>query len=112
SPNFPRAAHARPVANGSPGKLYKPNTDPIRRPMSEGASGSHSPPSIQPGILQPAHPSQSITDSHRQLFDPQKHDAVLFSTQNRHHGATGPLGNSPTTGRPTPTPKSSGDWVS
>ncbi|KAI0349098.1 hypothetical protein OH77DRAFT_1525916 [Trametes cingulata] len=27
----PRASHAGPAANGSPGKLYNPNTDPIRR---------------------------------------------------------------------------------
>ncbi|KAI0721532.1 hypothetical protein C8T65DRAFT_705109 [Cerioporus squamosus] len=120
SPNSPRTAHARPAANGSPGKLYNPNTDPIRRPaitsepetMSDGASSSHSPRAIQSRILQPAHPSRGVPDSHRQLFDPRKHDAVLFSSQNRHNGGTGSLGNSPSTGRPTPTPKSSGDWVS
>ncbi|RDX48390.1 hypothetical protein OH76DRAFT_671253 [Lentinus brumalis] len=120
SPNSPRTAHARPAANGSPGKLYNPNTDPIRRPvitsepdtMSEGASSSQSPRAMQPRILQPAHPPRGGTESHRQLFDPRKHDAVLFSSQNRHHGGTGSLVNSPSNGRPTPTPKSSGDWVS
>ena len=119
SPNSPRAAHARPAANGSPGKLYNPNTDPIRRPavttepeaMSDGASSS-SPRAIQTRIFQPSHPSRGVPEAHRQLFDPRKHDAVLFSSQNRHQGATGPMGNSPNTGRPTPTPKSSGDWVS
>ena len=33
SPNSPRAAHARPAANGSPSKLYNPNADPVRRPV-------------------------------------------------------------------------------
>ncbi|KAI0718812.1 hypothetical protein C8T65DRAFT_762042 [Cerioporus squamosus] len=80
--------------------------------MSDGASSSHSPQALQPWILQPAHPSRGVPDSHRQLFDPRKHDTVLFSSQNRHNGGTGSLGNSPSTGRPTPTPKSSGDWVS
>ena len=120
SPHSPRAAHARPAANGSPGKLYNPNTDPIRRPvisaepdaMSDAASSSHSPRAMPPRAQQSAQTSRGATDSHRQLFDPRKHDAVLFSTQNRHNGASAPLSNSPNAGRPTPTPKSSGDWVS
>ncbi|KAI0637215.1 hypothetical protein C8Q77DRAFT_554722 [Trametes polyzona] len=115
----PRASHARPAANGSPGKLYNPNTDPIRRPamtsepeaMSDGASSSHSPRAI-PARIPPNQPSRGVPDAHRQLFDPRKHDAVLFSSQHRQHGAVAPPNGSPSVGRPTPTPKSSGDWVS
>ncbi|KAI0371731.1 hypothetical protein BV20DRAFT_978724 [Pilatotrama ljubarskyi] len=115
----PRASHARPAANGSPGKLYNPNTDPIRRTavtaepesMSDGASSSHSPRAV-PARIPPAQPSRGVPDAHRQLFDPRKHDAVLFSSQNRQHGPTAPVTGSPSAGRPPPTPKSSGDWVS
>ncbi|KAI9064193.1 hypothetical protein FKP32DRAFT_1603074 [Trametes sanguinea] len=108
----PRTSHARPAANGSP--------DPIRRPammtaepeaMSDAASSSHSPRAV-PARLQSSHPTRGVPDSHRQLFDPRKHDAVLFSAQNRQHGVVAPVNGSPNMGRPTPTPKSSGDWVS
>ncbi|KAI8998858.1 hypothetical protein BD414DRAFT_476257 [Trametes punicea] len=117
--NSPRASHARPAANGSPGKLYNPNTDPIRRTvittepeaMSDGASSSQSPRAV-PARLQSSQPSRGVLDSHRQLFDPRKHDAVLFSAQNRQHGVAAPLNGSPNIGRTPPTPKSSGDWVS
>ena len=115
----PRASHARPAANGSPGRLYNPNTDSVRRPvmtaepeaMSEGASGSQSPRAIPPRV-HPTQPSRGVPEAHRQLFDPRKHDAVLFSTQHRQHNGPAPLNGSPNVGRPTPTPKSSGDWVS
>ncbi|OJT14129.1 Telomerase-binding protein EST1A [Trametes pubescens] len=115
----PRASHARPAANGSPGKLYNPNTDPVRRPamtaepeaMSDGASSSHSP-RAAPSRAQPSQPPRGAQDAHRQLFDPRKHDAVLFSSQHRHHGSSAPPNPSTNAGRPTPTPKSSGDWVS
>ncbi|EJF57213.1 hypothetical protein DICSQDRAFT_174166 [Dichomitus squalens LYAD-421 SS1] len=120
SPLIPRAAHARPAANGSPGKLYNPNSDPIRRPvisaepdaMSDAASSSYSPRAVPSRAQQPAQTSRGAPDSHRQLFDPRKHDAVLFSSQNRHHAPSAPLTNFPNAGRPTPTPKSSGGWVS
>ena len=116
SHSSPRAAHARPAANGSPGKLYNPNADPVRRPimtaepdaMSDAASSS-SPRAMPPRIHQA---SRHAGDQHRQLFDPRKHDAVLFSAQNRQHGAGAPVVGSPSTGRQPPTPKSSGDWVS
>ncbi|KAH9853995.1 hypothetical protein C2E23DRAFT_727275 [Lenzites betulinus] len=115
----PRASHARPAANGSPGKLYNPNTDPVRRPamtaepevMSDGASSSHSPRAV-PARIPPSQPSRGPTDAHRQLFDPRKHDAVLFAAQHRQHGPAPPPSGSSSVGRPTPTPKSSGDWVS
>ncbi|KAI0362699.1 hypothetical protein OH77DRAFT_1529844 [Trametes cingulata] len=115
----PRASHARPAANGSPGKLYNPNTDPIRRTaitaepeaMSDGASSSHSPRAV-PARLPPSQPSRGMPDAHRQLFDPRKHDAIHFSSQHRQHGSAAPLNGSPSLGRPPPTPKSSGDWVS
>ena len=120
SPHSPRAAHARPAANGSPGKLYNPNTDPIRRSvitaepdaMSDAASSSHSPRAMPARVLQSAQTSRGVGDAHRQLFDPRKHDAVLFSTQNRHQAPTAAVSSPPNAGRPTPTPKSSGDWVS
>ncbi|KAI0781175.1 hypothetical protein BD413DRAFT_620672 [Trametes elegans] len=98
----PRASHARPAANGSPGKLYNPNTDPIRRPaavtsepevMSD-ASSSHSPAPPQRALNPRTPPVASPTPIHRQ------------------HGAPAPINGSPNIGRPTPTPKSSGDWVS
>ncbi|KAJ8482289.1 hypothetical protein ONZ51_g5452 [Trametes cubensis] len=76
----PRASHARPAANGSPGKLYNPNTDPVRRPVM--------------------------------TAEPEAMSEVLFSTQHRQHNGPAPLNGSPNVGRPTPTPKSSGDWVS
>lgn len=115
----PRASHARPAANGSPGKLYNPNTDPVRRPamtaepevMSDGASSSHSPRAV-PARIPPSQPSRGPTDAHRQLFDPRKHDAVLFAAQHRQHGPVPQPSGSSSVGRPTPTPKSSGDWVS
>ncbi|KAI0670612.1 hypothetical protein C8Q78DRAFT_1170843 [Trametes maxima] len=115
----PRTSHARPAANGSPGKLYNPNTDPVRRPamtaepeaMSDGASSSHSPRAV-PARVSPSQPSRGGPDAHRQLFDPRKHDAVLFSSQHRQHGSAPPHNGTPNVGRPTPTPKSSGDWVS
>ncbi|PIL23779.1 hypothetical protein GSI_13529 [Ganoderma sinense ZZ0214-1] len=120
SPHSPRAAHARPAANGSPGKLYNPNTDPIRRSvitaepdaMSDAASSSHSPRAMPARVLQSAQASRGVGDSHRQLFDPRKHNPVLFSNQSRHHAPTAAVSSPPNAGRPTPTPKSSGDWVS
>ncbi|CDO74731.1 hypothetical protein BN946_scf184686.g2 [Trametes cinnabarina] len=75
--------------------------------MSDGASSSQSPRAV-PARLQ----SRGVPDSHRQLFDPRKHDAVLFSAQHRQHAVPIPSNASPSMGRPTPTPKSSGDWVS
>ena len=116
SPSSPRAAHARPAANGSPGKLYNPNADPIRRPvitaepdaMSDAASSSHSPRAMPPRIHQA---TRNVGDQHRQLFDPRKHDAVLFSTQQSRHHAS-PMNGPSSAPRQTPTPKSSGDWVS
>ena len=112
----PRATHTRPAANGSPGKLYDPNADPVRRPlitvepdtMSDAASSS-SPRAMPPRIHQA---SRDARDQHRQLFDPRKHDAVLFSAQNRQHSTSAPMVGSPSTGRQPPMPKSSGDWVS
>ena len=55
--------------------------------MSDAASSS-SPRAMPPRIHQA---SRHAGDQHRQLFDPRKHDAVLFSTQNRQHGAGAPV---------------------
>ncbi|KAH9885839.1 hypothetical protein C8Q73DRAFT_669405 [Cubamyces lactineus] len=79
--------------------------------MSEGASGSQSPRAI-PTRIHPPQPSRGVPDAHRQLFDPRKHDAVPFSAQHHQHNGPAPLNGSPNVGRPTPTPKSSDDWVS
>ncbi|KAH9917118.1 uncharacterized protein BXZ73DRAFT_80879 [Epithele typhae] len=115
SSSSPRGPHARPAANGSPGKLYDPNTDSVRKTaphvtaepdaMSDAASSSHSPRVSR--MHQSSQAARNLVE-HRQLFDPRKHDAVQFSAQNRHNATVTPLPS----GRPTPTPKSSGDWVS
>ncbi|KAH9946315.1 uncharacterized protein BXZ73DRAFT_86461 [Epithele typhae] len=115
SSSSPRGPHARPAANGSPGKLYDPNTDSVRKTaphvtaepdaMSDAASSSHSPRVSR--MHQSPQGARNLVE-HRQLFDPRKHDAVQFSAQNRHNATVTPLPS----GRPTPTPKSSGDWVS
>ncbi|KAH9915991.1 uncharacterized protein B0H18DRAFT_885320, partial [Fomitopsis serialis] len=53
------------------------------------------------------HPS-----SHRQLFDHRKDDLVHFSVLARSQASPNVTANRPHAHRPTPTPKSSGDYVS
>lgn len=98
----PRPAHSSAKNN----KLFNPSTDPIpmRRtaepePISDATSSSYAPrgPSTSPHHRESAaHP--------RQLFDHRKDDPVRFSVFVRPSSTNG--------GRPTPTPKSSGDYVS
>jgi protein SMG6 len=85
------------------GKLFNPNTDPIpmRRttePESiSDATSSSSPPHNTPTSHQRDPPAS------RQLFNHRKDDPVRFAVLAR---------PSSTDGRPPPTPKSSGDYVS
>ncbi|EGN96009.1 hypothetical protein SERLA73DRAFT_112057 [Serpula lacrymans var. lacrymans S7.3] len=87
-------------------KLFNPDTDPIpmRRTaepesISDATSSSYVPRSGPPTS---SHQREPPTHQ-RQLFDHRKDDPVRFSVLAR---------PSSSTGRPTPTPKSSGDYVS
>ncbi|GBE89212.1 hypothetical protein SCP_1502200 [Sparassis crispa] len=51
-------------------------------------------------------------DGHRQLFDHRKDDPVRFSVFSRPCASPNGANQSAVLGRPTPTPKSSGDYVS
>ncbi|TFY56018.1 hypothetical protein EVJ58_g7892 [Rhodofomes roseus] len=101
SPRPSARAQAGP-SSGSPGKLYNPNSDSPRRviltaepeAMSDAASSSQEQP----------------PDSHRQLFDHRKDDPVRFLA--RPQASPNAAANRPHVDRPTPTPKSSGDYVS
>ena len=52
-PNSPRAAHSRPAANDSPGKLYNQNAEPVRRPVTTMEPGaiSNTASSSSPGAM-------------------------------------------------------------
>ncbi|GJE97087.1 hypothetical protein PsYK624_132970 [Phanerochaete sordida] len=120
APSSPRHAHVR-GEHSSPrgsGKLYNPHADPPRRQiitaepdaMSEAASSSYAPRQApQPSRSHHrAQPSRTTGEAPR-LFDPRKDDPHHFSVMTRPqlNGSA-----APPNGRPTPTPKSSGDWVS
>ncbi|KAF5330656.1 hypothetical protein D9619_005946 [Psilocybe cf. subviscida] len=100
----PRPAHAQPAhksANAS--KLFNPDTDPIpmRRTaepdiMSDGTGSSH----VKAAPPQPTHREERPSAA-RQLFDHRKDDPVRFSVMTRAPN-----------GRPMPTAKASGDYVS
>ncbi|PCH38362.1 hypothetical protein WOLCODRAFT_115327 [Wolfiporia cocos MD-104 SS10] len=121
SAHSPRSAHARTQAgpSASPGRLYNPNADHGRRQafsaepdsMSDAASSSYAPrgPVPQGPRAHPPASSRAAADSHRQLFDHRKDDPVRFSVLARPQ--VSPKG-APNAGRPPPTPKSSGDYVS
>ena len=109
------SSHKRPVhtsprqthASGKNSKLYNPQTDPIpmRRTadhevISDATSSSYAPRGSPANP--PAH-QRDVPTQQRQLFDHRKDDPVRFSVLAR------PSSNS---GRPTPTPKSSMDYVS
>ncbi|EED78536.1 predicted protein [Postia placenta Mad-698-R] len=124
SASSPRTSHAKPHAgpSGSPGKLYNPNADYSRRPIltaepdtiSDAASSSYAPRGPAPHgprAHQPPAQSRAAPDAHRQLFDHRKDDPVKFSVLTRPQASSN-VGGSPSSGRPTPTPKSSGDYVS
>jgi protein SMG6 len=81
--------------------------------MSEAASSSYAPRGPAPQASRSQHrsqPSRAGGDAPR-LFDPRKDDPHHFGVIAR---PTAPNGSTaaPQNGRPTPTPKSSGDWVS
>ncbi|RDB24144.1 hypothetical protein Hypma_008825 [Hypsizygus marmoreus] len=91
-----------PQSKPSSAKLFNPQADPIplRRTtepetMSDATSSSYLP--------RPHHPSpvSRERETQRQLFDHRKDDPVRFSVLAR-----------PSRDRPTPTPKSSGDYIS
>lgn len=93
-------AHHHPKPQG---KLYNPDTSPIpmRRTaepesISDGGSSSYAP--------RNALPSQERGAHHGRLFDHRKDDPVRFHVLARPNPANG--------NRPTPTPKSSGEYVS
>lgn len=80
--------------------------------MSEAASSSYAPRPPAPQASRSHHraqPSRNGSDAPR-LFDPRKDDPHHFGVLARSPAANGAA--SPQNGRPTPTPKSSGDWVS
>ena len=88
-----------PPVHKQQGKLFNPDTDPIpmRRPAepeasSESAGSSHPP--RTPADSSSRHNRDA--SQHRQLFDPRKHDPVVFSAAQARK----------------PAPKSSGDYAS
>ncbi|KIP06005.1 hypothetical protein PHLGIDRAFT_73330 [Phlebiopsis gigantea 11061_1 CR5-6] len=121
APTSPRHTHSR-AEHTSPrgsGKLYNPHAEPPRRQlvtaepdaMSETASSSYAPRGPAPTASRNHHrsqPSGRSADAPR-LFDPRKDDPHHFSVLPRSQAINGA---SPQNGRPTPTPKSSGDWMS
>ncbi|KAJ7219067.1 hypothetical protein GGX14DRAFT_589783 [Mycena pura] len=85
--------------SAQPTRLFNPDRDPIpmRRtaepdPMSDAASSSY----VSRGAVKTSPPKQTRDTTGRQLFDHRKDDPVRFVLR----------------GRPTPTPKSSGEYVS
>ena len=99
--SVPRSLSSKP-------KLFNPDTDPIPlRRTAEPDSMSE----VETTNLPRAQPVRNnATNAARQLFDYRRDDPVHFKTPQRTQGPT-----SPSAGRPkklTPTPKSSGDYVS
>ncbi|KAF7964900.1 hypothetical protein HWV62_1777, partial [Athelia sp. TMB] len=101
----PSHTSPRPSHNTAKTKLFNPQTDPIpmRRTAepeaaSDATSSSYAPrgPSGSPNNCE-------LSAHQRQLFDHRKDDPVRFSVMARSSSTTG--------GRPTPTPKSSADYV-
>ncbi|THH33993.1 hypothetical protein EUX98_g312 [Antrodiella citrinella] len=116
SPGSPRTSRTHNGAPGSSSKhLFNPNAEPLRRqiliaepePMSDGDSSSYAPraPPIQPRH----HVSPQSRGEAPRLFDHRKDDPTKFGAQVR---TIQPSGSPNLNGRPTPTPKSSGDCVS
>lgn len=80
--------------------------------MSDAASSSYAPRGPAPhGPRQAASQSRAAPDGHRQLFDHRRDDPVRFSVLARPHASPNAAA-SRSGDRPTPTPKSSGDYVS
>ncbi|KAK7693204.1 hypothetical protein QCA50_002770 [Cerrena zonata] len=118
SPSSPRAAHSR--ANGNPrepaGRLYNPNAPeqpsrkaPITTEPDAMSESSYASRPVTFNHSRPHHPAQSsraaAADGQR-LFDPRKDHPTKFLAR------APPSGSPNMNGRPTPTPKSSGDYVS
>ncbi|EPT05882.1 hypothetical protein FOMPIDRAFT_1044363 [Fomitopsis schrenkii] len=108
-------------SSGSPNRLYNPNADSPRRAiltaepeaMSDAASSSYAPRGPAPhGPRQATPQSRAAPDSHRQLFDHRRDDPVRFSVLTRPQASPNAAAGRPHADRPTPTPKSSGDYVS
>ncbi|KAH7915986.1 hypothetical protein BJ138DRAFT_996574 [Hygrophoropsis aurantiaca] len=100
----PRQSHQKQQQH--PNRLFNPDTDPIPmrktaepESISDAASSSYVPRSAAPPTHQRDHPAV-----HQRLFDHRKDDPVRFSVLARPSSTNG--------ARPTPTPKSSGDYVS
>lgn len=120
TPASPRQTHARAEHSSSrgAGKLYNPHAEPSRRPnvtaepdaMSEAASSSYAPRPPPPHASRSHHRTQTTRGGGEppRLFDPRRDNPTQFNMLPRTPGPSAP----PTLGRPTPTPKSSGDWVS
>ncbi|KAF7797066.1 hypothetical protein EIP86_008258 [Pleurotus ostreatoroseus] len=119
SPASPRRAeHSSPRAQQ--GRLYNPNTDGVRpRPvvaepdaMSDAASSAYAP----RGSVHLPRRSQPVRTSGDppRLFDPRKDNPHQFNVLQRPSSlSNGTATAAPSGGmRQTPTPKSSGDWVS
>ena len=121
APSSPRHTHSR-AEHSSPrgsGRLYNPNADAPRRhivtaepdAMSEAASSSYAPRGPAPPPSRTHHrsePHRAGGDAPR-LFDPRKDDPHQFGVLARPQV---PNGTAAPHGRPTPTPKSSGDYIS
>lgn len=112
-----RSEHTGPRGSG---RLYNPHTDLARKPimtaepdaMSEDESAGvarTNTPSAVPRFHGRAHPSRPAGEAHR-LFDPRKDNPYQPPLLVRAQAAAN--GSPPSSSRPTPTPKSSGDWVS
>jgi protein SMG6 len=96
----PRPLQHKSIASS---KLYNPGTDPIpvRRTLEPDAMSDDTGSSYAPrGAASHTH-RDDRSNAARQLFDHRKDDPVRFSVLAR-----------PQPGRPSPTPKSSGDYVS
>nr|VWO94426.1 Two-component osmosensing histidine-kinase [Ganoderma boninense] len=116
-PHSPRAAHAPPAANGSPGKLYNPNTflftAPLQLPSCPTPHRLHTPHARCPfESFSPRRSQEALGTPVKNSSILGKHDPVLLSIQNRNHVLTAAVVSSSTAGRPAPPPESSLDWVS
>ncbi|KAL4251674.1 hypothetical protein ABKN59_003762 [Abortiporus biennis] len=116
SPTSPRASHR---TNGSPipnGKLFDPNGESRKRnvitaepdAMSDAASSSYAPRVAPPTVSRPHQSSQPTRGGEGpRLFDPRKDNPHKFLPRPPGQAPPSALSN-----RPTPTPKSSGDYIS
>ncbi|KAH9951368.1 hypothetical protein B0H21DRAFT_718709 [Amylocystis lapponica] len=117
SATSPRISHSK-SQNPAPSqaarrKAVQPKHGPVRKPVM--TAEPDTPRGAPPHGPRSHHQSQQMRaagDQHRQLFDHRKDDPVRFSVLTRPHASPNTIHASPTASRPTPTPKSSGDYVS